>query len=146
MRPTDIVKEKHLGNHPCLFSGVANSSDVCQVVLLLLHTVCSKYPLLPLFSFAFWGNRSKLIASIVFIDPVAHCNTVLFNQGRLGDCWFLSAVAVLTEVSRISKVIITPEYSQEGIYTVRFCIQVRLLYLYSYLCLQCVLQKGIESS
>ncbi|PHT97043.1 hypothetical protein BC332_34030 [Capsicum chinense] len=73
MRPTDIVKEKHLGNHPCLFSGVANSSDVCQ--------------------------------------------------GRLGDCWFLSAVAVLTEVSRISEVIITPEYNQEGIYTVRFCIQ-----------------------
>ncbi|PHT61444.1 Calpain-type cysteine protease DEK1 [Capsicum annuum] len=73
MRPTDIVKEKHLGNHPCLFSGVANSSDVCQ--------------------------------------------------GRLGDCWFLSAVAVLTEVSRISEVIITPVYNQEGIYTVRFCIQ-----------------------
>ncbi|KAM3203851.1 calpain-type cysteine protease DEK1-like isoform X2 [Capsicum annuum] len=73
MRPTDIVKEKHLGNHPCLFSGVANSSDVCQE--------------------------------------------------RLSDCWFLSAVAVLTEVSRISEVIITPEYNQEGIYTVRFCIQ-----------------------
>ncbi|PHT96888.1 Calpain-type cysteine protease DEK1 [Capsicum chinense] len=57
------------------------------------------------------------------LDTVAHYNTILFNQGRLGDCWFLSAVAVLTEVSRISKVIITPEYSQEGIYTVRFCIQ-----------------------
>ncbi|XP_073105600.1 calpain-type cysteine protease ADL1 isoform X2 [Elaeis guineensis] len=44
-------------------------------------------------------------------------------QGRLGDCWFLSAVAVLTEVSCISEVIITPEYNEEGIYTVRFCIQ-----------------------
>lgn len=33
---------------------------------------------------------------------------------------------MLTEVSRISEVIITPEYNQEGIYTVRFCIQVRL--------------------
>lgn len=44
-------------------------------------------------------------------------------QGRLGDCWFLSAVAVLTDVSRISDVIITPEYNEEGIYTVRFCIQ-----------------------
>ncbi|KAH0895228.1 LOW QUALITY PROTEIN: hypothetical protein HID58_057657, partial [Brassica napus] len=43
--------------------------------------------------------------------------------GRLGDCWFLSAVAVLTEVSQISEVIITPEYNEEGIYTVRFCIQ-----------------------
>ncbi|GAB2286981.1 Calpain-type cysteine protease dek1 [Dionaea muscipula] len=44
-------------------------------------------------------------------------------QGRLGDCWFLSAVAVLADVSRISEVIITPEYNEEGIYTVRFCIQ-----------------------
>lgn len=44
-------------------------------------------------------------------------------QGRLGDCWFLSAVAVLTDVSRISDVIITPQYNEEGIYTVRFCIQ-----------------------
>ncbi|XP_039143168.1 calpain-type cysteine protease ADL1 [Dioscorea cayenensis subsp. rotundata] len=44
-------------------------------------------------------------------------------QGRLGDCWFLSAVAVLTEVSRISEIIITPEFNEEGIYTVRFCIQ-----------------------
>uniref|UniRef100_M8C6S9 Protein DEFECTIVE KERNEL 1 n=1 Tax=Aegilops tauschii TaxID=37682 RepID=M8C6S9_AEGTA len=44
-------------------------------------------------------------------------------QGRLGDCWFLSAVAVLTEMSRISEVIITPAYNEEGIYTIRFCIQ-----------------------
>lgn len=47
-----------------------------------------------------------------------------FFQGRLGDCWFLSAVAVLTESSRISEVIITPEFNEEGVYTVRFCIQV----------------------
>ncbi|WCJ28805.1 calpain-type cysteine protease family [Euphorbia peplus] len=73
MRPGEIVKKNHLDSCPCLFSGSANPSDVCQ--------------------------------------------------GRLGDCWFLSAVAVLTEVSRISEVIITPEYNEEGIYTVRFCIQ-----------------------
>lgn len=73
MRPTDIVREKQLDSRPCLFSGAANPSDVCQ--------------------------------------------------GRLGDCWFLSAVAVLAEVSQVSKVIITPEYNDEGIYTVRFCIQ-----------------------
>ncbi|KVH90878.1 Concanavalin A-like lectin/glucanase superfamily [Cynara cardunculus var. scolymus] len=73
MKPTEIVTENQLGSSPCLFSGDANPSDVCQ--------------------------------------------------GRLGDCWFLSAVAVLTEVSRISEVIITPEYNEEGIYTVRFCIQ-----------------------
>ncbi|KAL6179509.1 hypothetical protein ACLB2K_051024 [Fragaria x ananassa] len=45
------------------------------------------------------------------------------SQGRLGDCWFLSAVTVLTEVSQISEIIITPEYNEEGIYTVHFCIQ-----------------------
>ncbi|XP_059628763.1 calpain-type cysteine protease DEK1 [Cornus florida] len=73
MRPTEIVKENQPDSRPCLVSGSANPSDVCQ--------------------------------------------------GRLGDCWFLSAVAVLTEVSRISEVIITPEYNEEGIYTVRFCIQ-----------------------
>ncbi|XP_057475056.1 LOW QUALITY PROTEIN: calpain-type cysteine protease DEK1-like [Actinidia eriantha] len=73
MRPTEIVKENNLDCRPCLFSGPANPSDVCQ--------------------------------------------------GRLGDCWFLSAVAVLTEVSGISEVIITPAYNVEGIYTVRFCIQ-----------------------
>ncbi|GFY99001.1 calpain-type cysteine protease family [Actinidia rufa] len=73
MRPTEIVTENNLDCRPCLFSGPANPSDVCQ--------------------------------------------------GRLGDCWFLSAVAVLTEVSGISEVIITPEYNVEGIYTVRFCIQ-----------------------
>ncbi|KAJ0953180.1 putative calpain-3 protein [Helianthus annuus] len=72
-KPTEIVNENQFGYNPCLFSGDANPSDVCQ--------------------------------------------------GRLGDCWFLSAVAVLTEVSRISEVIITPEYNEEGIYTVRFCIQ-----------------------
>ncbi|XP_042517382.1 calpain-type cysteine protease DEK1-like [Macadamia integrifolia] len=73
LRPTEIVKINHMDSCPCLFSGVAKSSDVCQ--------------------------------------------------GRLGDCWFLSAVAVLTEVSQISEVIITPEFNEEGIYTVRFCIQ-----------------------
>ncbi|CAN0887743.1 Calpain-type cysteine protease DEK1 [Linum grandiflorum] len=72
-RPAEIVKESRLDASPCLFSGPANPSDVCQ--------------------------------------------------GRLGDCWFLSAVAVLTEVSKISEVIITPEYNEEGIYTIRFCIQ-----------------------
>ncbi|GLJ45014.1 hypothetical protein SUGI_0947480 [Cryptomeria japonica] len=44
-------------------------------------------------------------------------------QGRLGDCWFLSAVAVLTEASHMANLIITPRYNDEGVYTVRFCIQ-----------------------
>lgn len=63
-------------------------------------------------------RHDPLLAELISIY-----RTVLF-QGRLGDCWFLSAVAVLTEASCISEVIITPEYNEEGIYTVRFCIQV----------------------
>ena len=39
-------------------------------------------------------------------------------QGRLGDDWFLSTVVVLTEASHISKVIITPQYNEEGVYMV----------------------------
>eukprot|EP00250_Pteridium_aquilinum_P020316 c24782_g3_i2 orf=517-6945(-) len=54
---------------------------------------------------------------------VGNANASDVCQGRLGDCWFLSAVAVLTEASRIGEVIITPSYNEEGIYTVRFCIQ-----------------------
>ncbi|XP_078428400.1 calpain-type cysteine protease family [Wolffia australiana] len=56
----------------------------------------------------------------LFSGPV---NSSDVCQGRLGDCWFLSAVAVLTESSRISEIIITPEFNAEGVYTVRFCIQ-----------------------
>lgn len=32
MRPTEIVKERRLDFQPCLFSGAANPSDVCQVL------------------------------------------------------------------------------------------------------------------
>lgn len=63
----------------------------------------------------------RVLFSMSQLPRASNCH----NQGRLGDCWFLSAVAVLAEVSRISEVIITPEYNEEGIYTVRFCIQVR---------------------
>ncbi|KAG6548076.1 hypothetical protein Mapa_010510 [Marchantia paleacea] len=73
LRPGAAVRNASPISPPCLFSGPANASDVCQ--------------------------------------------------GRLGDCWFLSAVAVLTEASKIAEVIITPEFNEEGIYTVRFCIQ-----------------------
>ncbi|XP_020572133.1 calpain-type cysteine protease ADL1 isoform X2 [Phalaenopsis equestris] len=61
------------------------------------------------------GSRPCLFSGTVNSSDVC--------QGRLGDCWFLSAVAVLTDVSRISEVIITHDYNDEGIYTIRFCIQ-----------------------
>ena len=34
MRPSDIVRQNRLDSRPCLFSGVANPSDVCQVFLI----------------------------------------------------------------------------------------------------------------
>lgn len=73
-----------------------------------------------------WMRPKELLREGINSEPclfagIADASDVC--QGRLGDCWFLSAVAVVTEASRISKVIITPEYNEEGVYTVRFCIQ-----------------------
>ncbi|MFS8005870.1 putative calpain-3 protein [Helianthus anomalus] len=74
-----------------------------------------------------WSKPTEIVAENQLGSPPClfsgDVNPSDVCQGRLGDCWFLSAVAVLTEVSRISEVIITPEYNEEGIYTVRFCIQ-----------------------
>lgn len=67
------------------------------------------------------ARERRLDARPCLFDGTANPSDVC--QGRLGDCWFLSAVAVLAEVSRISDVIITPDYNDEGIYTIRFCIQ-----------------------
>lgn len=42
MRPDEIVKENHLDSRPCLYSGTANASDVCQVWFLFSvgHWTC----------------------------------------------------------------------------------------------------------
>lgn len=50
-------------------------------------------------------------------------------------------MAVLTEASKISEVIITPEYNEEGIYTVRFCIQV-LISLFQDFVIFCAYDDG----
>lgn len=48
MRPAEIVKDSRLDAHPCLFSGTANPSDVCQVgpfakmaviFMIILHSI-----------------------------------------------------------------------------------------------------------
>jgi hypothetical protein len=111
MRPSDIAKDISISCQPCLFSGSVNSSDVCQVYFSV---------------FFFCAARIVVKGNLGYPYLLSELRSGLHKpfQGRLGDCWFLSAVAVLTEMSRISEVIITPEYNDEGIYTVRFCIQV----------------------
>lgn len=48
------------------------------------------------------------------------------KQGRLGNCWFLSALAVLAEpphgLSRLQNILVESEYNSAGAYAVRLCI------------------------
>jgi hypothetical protein len=44
------------------------------------------------------------------------------DQGALGDCWFLAALAVLAEEHNLIKnIIMSDTYNDEGVYQLRFC-------------------------
>ena len=45
-----------------------------------------------------------------------------FNSGALGDCWFLCAIAALTEFPELVQDLVeTKEVNENGVYRVRFC-------------------------
>uniref|UniRef100_A0A0N4ZRZ8 Calpain catalytic domain-containing protein n=1 Tax=Parastrongyloides trichosuri TaxID=131310 RepID=A0A0N4ZRZ8_PARTI len=45
------------------------------------------------------------------------------EQGLLGNCWFLSALAVCTErIDILKKIFVTPNYQHNGIYVLSLCI------------------------
>lgn len=43
-------------------------------------------------------------------------------QGELGDCWFMSSLSCLAEKPHlVSRLFITQQYNEEGMYRVKFC-------------------------
>lgn len=67
MRPAEIVKEGRLDSRPCLFSGTANPSDVCQVhsFMSLICNIVVVCPLHFLLNLCFLSNASLVVQLFV---------------------------------------------------------------------------------
>ncbi|CAF3931107.1 unnamed protein product [Rotaria magnacalcarata] len=65
-----------------------------------------------------WSKEAQQYSLSVFNQP--HSKDI--NQGRLGDCWFVSALSLIAEIPQILyKVMITKQYNPVGLYKIRLC-------------------------
>ena len=59
----------------------------------------------------------------MFSHTVQSASSQDIIQGALGDCWFLSALAVVAErEGLLERIILTHEANEEGVYSFRFCM------------------------
>ncbi|GFN76547.1 calpain-d [Plakobranchus ocellatus] len=73
----------------------------------------------------FWRRPQQIISREEMRLPWVVCRTPLpedISQGTLGNCWFLSALAVLAEKRHlVEHLVLTDSISKEGVYQVRLC-------------------------
>ncbi|CAF1364758.1 unnamed protein product [Adineta ricciae] len=65
-----------------------------------------------------WSKESQQYPLSIFNDP--HSKDII--QGRLGDCWLISALALIADIPEILyKIMITKQYNPAGLYKIRLC-------------------------
>ncbi|UJR19654.1 hypothetical protein I4U23_022789 [Adineta vaga] len=65
-----------------------------------------------------WSKESQQYPLSVFNQP--HSKDII--QGRLGDCWLISALSLIADIPKILyKVMITKQYNPAGLYKIRLC-------------------------
>ncbi|GFR92839.1 calpain-D [Elysia marginata] len=73
----------------------------------------------------YWRRPHQIISRNEMFLPWVVCRTPLpedISQGALGNCWFLSALAVLAEKRHlVEHLVLTDSISSEGVYQVRLC-------------------------
>ncbi|KNC53396.1 calpain-15 [Thecamonas trahens ATCC 50062] len=58
----------------------------------------------------------------LFASGLGAASSQDIEQGALGDCWFLSALALVAErPGLLERIVLTPELNSEGVYSFRFC-------------------------